>query len=308
MAGLLDTLRQFGAHVQCLNAEGFPPIQVHGGDSIFSEARSTLWTPGQFHIEGRDSSQFLSALLMVAPLAQSSIELKLDGPLVSEPYVRMTIDVMRSFGVLVGTDGTSFWVDAPSTYDGGVFEIEPDATSAGYFFAAAAIDGGRVTILDLHKDRPQGDIRFVDILQEMGCRVDWCEAGLTLHGRPLHGIEVDMNDISDCVPTLAAVACFADGPTTIRNVAHIRRKESDRIAAVATELRKVGAEVDEMPDGLRITPRTLHGARIDPHNDHRIAMSMALIGLEVPGIIIDNPGCVAKTYPAFWDDLDKLWN
>ena len=140
----------------------------------------------------------------------------------------------------------------------------------------------------------------------MGCRVEKCDAGITVHGRPLRGINVDMNAISDTVMTLGAVACFAEGPTHIRNVAHIRHKETDRIAALATELRRLGAEVEEFADGLQITPRPLHGATVQTYNDHRMAMSLALVGLKVPGVIIDNPGCVAKTYPGFWQDLDQL--
>ncbi len=152
----------------------------------------------------------------------------------------------------------------------------------------------------------QGDVRFVDVLEEMGCQVVRSDQGVTVHGGPLRGIDADMNDISDTVMTLAAVACFAEGPTTIRNVAHIRHKETDRLAALAAELRRVGAGVDEFADGLTITPRPLHGAEIETYNDHRMAMSMALIGLKVPGIVIKNPGCVAKTYPGFFADLEKL--
>jgi 3-phosphoshikimate 1-carboxyvinyltransferase len=152
----------------------------------------------------------------------------------------------------------------------------------------------------------QGDVDFVEVLQQMGCEVVLAEDETYVRGGALRGVEADMNDISDCVMTLAAVACFAEGPTTIRNVAHIRHKESDRLQALATELRKVGAQVDEFPDGLKITPGPLDGAEIDTYNDHRIAMSMALIGLKVPGIVIRNPGCVAKTYPGFFDDLEKL--
>jgi 3-phosphoshikimate 1-carboxyvinyltransferase len=152
----------------------------------------------------------------------------------------------------------------------------------------------------------QGDITFVDILEEMGCQVTREESGITVHGGPLRGIDVEMNDISDTVMTLSAVACFAEGPTTIRNVAHIRHKETDRLSALASELRRVGAEVDEFADGLTITPRPLHGAEIETYNDHRMAMSMALIGLKVPGIVIKNPGCVAKTYPNFFADLERL--
>ena len=152
----------------------------------------------------------------------------------------------------------------------------------------------------------QGDVRFVDVLAEMGCRVEECDAGITVHGGKLRGIDVDMNDISDTVMTLAAVACFAEGPTTIRNVAHIRHKETDRIAALAIELRKLGAEVEERADGLTITPRPLKGCAVDTYNDHRMAMSLALVGLKVPGVVIRNPGCVAKTYPGFWQDLERL--
>jgi 3-phosphoshikimate 1-carboxyvinyltransferase len=165
---------------------------------------------------------------------------------------------------------------------------------------------GSTTIPGLSMNSLQGDVRFIELLEDMGCLVVRGLEGLTAHGAPLHGIDADMNDISDTVMTLAAVACFAEGPTTIRNVAHIRHKETDRLAALATELRRVGAGVDEFADGLTITPQPLHGAEIETYNDHRMAMSMALIGLKVPGIIIKNPGCVAKTYPGFFADLEKL--
>src|SRR5204863_4918131 len=149
-------------------------------------------------------------------------------------------------------------------------------------------------------------VRFVDLLEQMGCTVVPGKDGLTVRGGPLRGIDADMNAVSDTVMTLAAVACFAEGPTTIRNVAHIRHKETDRLRALATALRRLGAEVDEFADGLTITPRPLHGAEVETYNDHRVAMSLALIGLRVPGVFIKNPGCVAKTYPGFWQDLEKL--
>ena len=184
--------------------------------------------------------------------------------------------------------------------------VEPDASAASYFFAAAAITGGRVTVPGLSAASLQGDVRFVDVLEQMGCEVKRETTGLTVHGGPLRGIDVDMNDISDTVMTLAAVACFAKGPTTIRNVAHIRHKETDRLHALATELRRVGAGVEVFGDGLTIMPGPLHGAAIETYNDHRMAMSLALVGLRVPGVIIRNPGCVAKTYPGFFEDLDRL--
>jgi 3-phosphoshikimate 1-carboxyvinyltransferase len=186
------------------------------------------------------------------------------------------------------------------------YDIEPDASAASYFWAAAAMTGGKVTVPGLCRKSLQGDVRFADLLRDMGCIVDDNPSELTVQGAPLHGIDADLNDISDTVMTLAAVACFADGPTTIRNVAHIRNKETDRLAALACELRKVGALVEEFSDGLTIMPRPLQGAEIDTYNDHRMAMSMALIGLRVPGIVIKDPGCVAKTYPGFWNDLEKL--
>jgi 3-phosphoshikimate 1-carboxyvinyltransferase len=222
----------------------------------------------------------------------------------------MTMAMMDHWGFPVETDGQRFHVEHPGAACWSQcvrsYTIEPDASAASYFYAAAAITGRTITVAELTRDSIQGDIRFVDLLEQMGCRVESCSSGITVHGRPLHGIDVDMNDISDTVMTLAAVACFAEGPTVIRNVAHIRHKETDRISALATELRKIGAEVEEYADGLKITPRPLHGAEIETYNDHRMAMSMALVGLNVPGIVILNPGCVVKTYPGFWEDLERL--
>jgi 3-phosphoshikimate 1-carboxyvinyltransferase len=244
---------------------------------------------------------------MISPFARDWVTIRIHGRLVSWPYVLMTAELMKSFGAQVNpTFDSSFIVPAPQHFGRTRFIIEPDASAASYFFAAAAITAGRVTVLDLPENSLQGDVRFVDVLADMGCRVERCSAGITVHGRPLRSVDVDMNDISDTVMTLAAVACFAEGPTTIRNVAHIRHKETDRLAALAAELRRVGAGVDEFADGLTITPAPLHGAEIETYNDHRMAMSMALIGLRVPGIVIKNPGCVAKTYPHFFADLEQL--
>jgi 3-phosphoshikimate 1-carboxyvinyltransferase len=186
------------------------------------------------------------------------------------------------------------------------YAVEPDASAASYFFAAAAITGGRVTVPGLDSDSLQGDVRFADVLQSMGCRVARTDEGITVEGDPLRGIDVDMNDISDTAMTLAAVACFAEGPTTIRNVAHVRHKESDRLAALANELRRVGAGVGEFADGLTIRPAPLHAAAVKTYDDHRMAMSLALIGLRVSGIVLEDPGCVAKTYPDYFTDLERL--
>jgi 3-phosphoshikimate 1-carboxyvinyltransferase len=301
---LLSALRECGVKAYSELGNGCPPVIV--------ESSGWFKGPGVV-IKGSVSSQFVSALLMVAPWNKyGEFGVMIDGPLVSEPYVDMTLAMMRQWGARwrqnPGERTYLFDDESKANYFGpdGEYAIEPDASAASYFFAAAAITGGCVTVLDIPENSLQGDIRFVDVLADMGCCVARCSAGVTVHGRPLRGIDVDMNAISDTVMTLAAVACFAEGPTTIRNVAHIRHKETDRLAALATELRKVGAEVEEYPNGLKITPRPLHGAVIETYNDHRMAMSMALIGLKVPGIVIKNPGCVAKTYPGFWDDLEKL--
>ena len=219
---------------------------------------------------------------------------------------------MKSFGVSVETDDLKrFVVPCGQTYRARHYAIEPDASAASYFFAAAAITGGRVTVEGLSRDSLQGDVAFCECLKQMGCEVEYAADAITVVGRPLtgqslKGIDVNMRHISDTVQTLAAVALFADGPTHIRDVANMRLKETDRIAALVTELRKLGAGVEEEEDGLRITPAVLHGAVIDTYDDHRMAMSMALVGLVTPGVVIRDPGCTAKTYPRFFDDLAGL--
>lgn len=297
---LLDALRQCGVSADSEFGNGCPPVIVNGrGPDSWS---------GRCTVRGNVSSQFLSALLMAAPFGSADHVIEVEGPLVSEPYADMTVRMMNAFGVPVQREGNLFRCQkgpphqtAPSSYG-----IEPDASAASYFLAAAAVIGGRVTVLELQRDGLQGDIRFADFLEQMGCRIEWCEAGVTIHGRGLHGINVDMNAISDTVMSLAVVALFAAGPTSIRNVAHVRHKETDRLAALATELRKLGAGVEEFADGLTIVPGPLHGAALDTYNDHRMAMSLALVGLRVPGVVIRNPGCVAKTYPGFWEDFARL--
>lgn len=293
---LLSALRQLGVRAWSEAGNDCPPVVVETDGLSGGNAR----------IRGDVSSQFLSGLLMVAPFARTDVTLEVEGSMVSEPYVSMTVAMMKRWGAEVEANARSFHIRAIHQYRLCDYEIEPDASAASYFWAAAAITGGDVMVSRLTFNSLQGDVRFAEVLEEMGCRIVRGESGITVHGGSLHGIDVDMNDISDTVMTLAAVACFAEGPTTIKNVAHIRHKETDRLAALAAELRRVGAEVEEFADGLTITPRPLHGAEIETYNDHRMAMSMALIGLRVPGIVIKNPGCVAKTYPHFFTDLERL--
>jgi 3-phosphoshikimate 1-carboxyvinyltransferase len=294
---LLDALQQLGVNAYSELGNRCPPVTV----------QSTGMRGGRVQVKGDVSSQYLSALIMAAPFADGDTDIVVEGALVSEPYIAMTFGMLQGFGLRFKVHGENNYHIFGNQYEGiSAYTIEPDASAASYFWAAAAITGGRITVSGLNRKSLQGDVQFVDVLEQMGCRVEECEAGITVHGGKLRGIDVDMNDISDTVMTLAAVACFAEGPTTIRNVAHIRHKETDRIAAVATELRKLGAEVEERPDGLTITPQPLTGCAIATYNDHRMAMSFALIGLRVPAVVIRNPGCVAKTYPGFWTDLEKL--
>jgi 3-phosphoshikimate 1-carboxyvinyltransferase len=294
---LLEALGQLGAVARSEHRNGCPPVVI--------EARGLAG--GAASVRGDISSQFLSGLLLAAPYARRSVEITVEGALVSQPYVRMTLAVMRAFGIDVSSDDLRrFVVPAERGYAGCSYAIEPDASAASYFLAAAAITGGEVTVLGLSRQSLQGDVAFVDVLERMGCQVQHDEHSITVIGKPLSGIEVDMNAISDTVQTLAAVALFAVGPTTIRAVGHIRHKETDRIHALATELRKLGAHVVELADGLRIEPGVLHGADIATYDDHRMAMSLALVGLRVPGVAILDPDCTRKTYPKYFEDLAQL--
>jgi 3-phosphoshikimate 1-carboxyvinyltransferase len=297
IADLIETLNQLGAQVRSEHDNGCPPVVVLA-DGL---------PGGGATIRGDISSQFLSGLLMAMPYAASPVELAVEGQLVSQPYVRMTTAVMAAFGVDVDDARlTRFRVEPGRRYGPRDYAIEPDASAASYFWAAAAISGGQVTVEGLTRDALQGDVAFVDCLARMGCQVDQRHGGIQVTGGRLRGIDVDMNAISDTVQTLAAVALYADSPTHITGVGHIRHKETDRIGDLARELRRLGARVDELPDGLRIEPCQPQAAVIETYNDHRMAMSLALIGLRSPGIVITNPACTEKTYPKFFDDLDRL--
>lgn len=300
---LLAALRQLGVEAESEAGSGCPPVVIEAAGLAGGTAA----------LRGDVSSQFLSGLLLAAPYARGGLELSITGELVSQPYVTMTLAVMRAFGVPVeaAADLRRFSVPA-GCYRGRDYAVEPDASAASYFWGAAAVCGGSVTVEGLTGDSLQGDVKFCDCLAQMGCRVEALAesgsspAGVRVTGGRLRGIEVDMNAISDTVQTLAAVALFAEGPTTIHGVAHIRHKETDRIGALATELRKLGATVDEFADGLRIVPGQLRPAAIDTYRDHRMAMSLSLAGLRQPGVVINDPDCTGKTYPGFFRDLRKV--
>lgn len=295
---LVDALRSLGVEASCLSAGGCPPVLI----------RSQGLAGGQASIAGSVSSQFLSGLLLAAPYARQPVTLSVAGELVSKPYVEMTLAVMRSFGAIVEHDDLcEFRIGNLQRYHGQHYSIEPDASAASYFFAAAAITGSSVTVEGLGRDSLQGDVRFCDCLAAMGCQVEYGASHITVRGNRLRGdVQFDMNAISDTVQTLAAVALFADGPVTITGVGHIRHKETDRIGNLAVELRKLGALVDEANDGLRIDAGQHCPAEIATYNDHRMAMSLALVGLKRPGVVILDPGCTRKTYPEFFADLESL--
>jgi 3-phosphoshikimate 1-carboxyvinyltransferase len=293
---LLDGLRQLGVEARCLKAAGFPPFEL----------TTSGLKGGQIAVNADVSSQYLSGLLMAAPLAKAAVEIHLRGGLVSKPYVTMTLETMKAFGVSVDRSEENVFRVSPQRYVGCQYDVEPDASAAGYWFAAAAITKGRVTVLGLGRNSIQGDLGFIRVLEQMGCPIEQTGDSTTVIGGELRGGEFDLHHMSDMVPTLAAVACFADGPTTIRNVANVRVKECDRISAMATELSRLGVMVEEFADGLTITPFPMTSAAVLTYDDHRIAMSLALVGLKVPGVVVSDPQCVRKTYPDFWRDLESL--
>jgi len=264
---------------------------------------------GKTSIRGAVSSQFLSALLMIAPYAHEPVEITVEGPLHSKPYIDLTISVMADFDVRVQRQGHEHFKIKPQRYQTpGLYTIESDASAASYFFAAPAICGGWVEVENISRDSRQGDISFLNILTKMGCTVQERNHAIRVTGPDrLPGLDINMADISDTFMTLAVIAPFADSPTTVRGIASSRLKETDRIAATTTELRRLGVSVDEYPDGLTITPcKNIQPAQVHTYDDHRIAMAFALIGLRVPGIEIQNPECVGKTFPNYFDVLKTL--
>jgi len=294
---LLQALAQLGVQVTAERSDGCPPVTVQGG-----------LKGGRARLSGAVSSQFVSALLFIGPLAPEGVEIEITDELVSRPYVDLTLGVLEDFGISYYREGYRFFqVPGGQVYQPADYAIEADASSASYFWAAAAITGGKVTIANLSGDSCQGDAAFPRVLEQMGCTLESAADGLTVQGGQLRGITADLAAMPDLVPTLAVVAACAQGETVITGVAHLRHKESDRLAAVAAELQKMGIAARDTADGLIITGGTPHGAAIDTYQDHRLAMSFAVAGLRVPGIIINDPGCVAKSFPDFWEFFEKLY-
>lgn len=295
---LVDALHQLGVEIEARN--NCPPVE------IFAKGLPG----GQTKIAGNISSQFLSALLMVAPCAQSPVEIELTTDLNSKPYVDMTIAVMKAFGVEVEhRDDLQQFIIHPASYLPITnYQVESDASAASYFFAAPAICGGTVRVENISQKSIQGDIAFLDVLEQMGCEVTEGDNFIEVTGATeLRGIDVDMRDIPDTAQTLAVVAPFALSPTRIRGIASARLKETDRISATCIELAKLGVQVEEHEDGLTIYPcQTFQTTSVQTYNDHRMAMAFPLIGLRFDGVTIENPACVSKTFPNYFAVLDSL--
>ncbi|MCL6352084.1 3-phosphoshikimate 1-carboxyvinyltransferase [Pectobacterium polaris] len=296
---LVDALRQGGAKIDYLEQENYPPLRLHGG-----------FQGGEISVDGSVSSQFLTALLMTAPLAAQDTQISIQGDLVSKPYIDITLHMMKAFGIEVRHENYQrFFVAGRQQYRSpGDYLVEGDASSASYFLAAAAIKGGIVRVTGVGRNSVQGDIRFADVLEKMGATVRWGEDYIECERGELHAIDMDMNHIPDAAMTIATAALFAQGgTTTLRNIYNWRVKETDRLAAMAIELRKVGAEVEEGNDYIRITPPTkLKAAEIGTYNDHRMAMCFSLVALSDTPVTILDPKCTAKTFPDYFEQLARL--
>jgi 3-phosphoshikimate 1-carboxyvinyltransferase len=295
---LIVALEQLGVRIHTKNRNGCPPVEITGKKI----------SGGSVSINCRTSSQYLSALLLIAPYTNRGLEIRVtEGP-VSRPYLDMTVNVMDKFGVTVEREGYDrFRVAGGQAYRAGSYAVEPDGSQAGYFWAAAAVCGTEIKVKGVTADSCQGDVNFAKLLATMGCATATEPDGITVCGRHLRAADVDMGDMPDMVPTLAVVAAFAEGTTIIRNVSHLKAKESDRLAAVVNELVKMGIDARCSADELIVTGGNPHGAEIETYGDHRIAMSFAVAGLAAPQTFIRDENCVAKSFPDFWEVFAGLY-
>jgi 3-phosphoshikimate 1-carboxyvinyltransferase len=296
VADLVDGMRQLGAEVEYAGEDGRFPLVINGGGIPGGKAR----------VSASKSSQFISGLLMAAPYAQAPVTLHPVGRK-EWPYVGITVALMRAFGVEVDEAANGRFTVAPALYSSREYEVEPDASGASYFMAAAAVTGGRVRIPALGASSPQGDLRFAGVLRDMGCMVEIASDFVEVQGPDyLRGVEVDMNAFSDTMITLSAIAPFAEGPTTIKNVGHTRLQESDRLSAVASELTRLGVKTQTTSSSIRIIPNKIGSGVVRTYGDHRMAMAFAITGLVASGIRIRDPGCVTKTFPGYFGALESL--
>jgi 3-phosphoshikimate 1-carboxyvinyltransferase len=301
ISDLVTALAALGVDIRVEGERGCPPVHCYGGRPF----------GGDVAVDASKSSQYVSALLQIAPYASRDVTLELkQGVLVSRPYVDVTLDVMRTFGAEASfIDERRLRVSNRAQYRGIHYVVEPDASTAAYFFCAAALTGGRIRVEDLPGRSEQADMRLLTVLEQMGAQVTRSESSVTVQGPArgaLRGVDVDMNAMPDAVLAAAVTAAFANSPSHIRNVANLRIKETDRLHALETELRKLGVDAHADADALHIEPKPVHGATIDTYDDHRMAMAFALAGLRVPGVVIRDPGCVSKSWPGYFDAFGRL--
>ena len=307
MRPLFEALLSLGAEIEWLGEPWHLPVRITGAGAAVESA-----DPGQetlLELDISESTQFLSAFLLIAPMFTHGLRLHVTSRKKDGSYIRITRQMMKAFGVDVRFDGTDYVVQPGASYHREEYQIEPDVSAACYFYGAAAVTGSYVKVLHVHSDGMQGDLKFLGVLRQMGCKI--CEEadGIAVTGPPpgmLRGISVDMNDFSDQALTLAAIAPYANGPVRIWHIAHIRGQESDRIHAIVSNLRRAGISCEEYPDGVRIEPGQPKGCRIETFEDHRVAMAFAVMGLGTDGIVIENPGCCRKTFENYFEILDRL--
>ena len=319
MADLFALLIQAGARIEYLEQEGFLPIRITGqaytggnknADKIPGEAARENVT-GSLHVklDISKSTQFLSAMLLIAPMVKQGLQIEITSEKTDGSYIRITRKMMEDWGVTTGYDGRTYTVAADAAYHKADYVVEPDMSAACYFYAAAAVTGGTALVRNIHPDNTQGDRKFLAVLEQLGCTVTDEAEGIRVTG-PAHGsirgIEVDMNDFSDQTMTLAAIAPYASSPTHISHIGHIRLQESDRIHAIVTELTRAGIRCNEEADAITIYPGQPHAALIETYDDHRMAMAFSLLGLRTDGIIIHNPSCCRKTFEDYFEILDAL--
>ncbi len=302
MGGLISALKMAGVDADPIHGNNCPPVRING----------KMKRGGKIILDCSRTSQYLSSVLIMGALLEHGFDIKLPVFPVSSPYIDLTMDIMEKFNVKAEKiNELNYRVSGHQVYQAKEFIVEPDLSNASYFWAAGAVTGKRIKVENIHKNSLQGDLRFLDILEQMGCRIIYHADGISVAGRNsseggLKGVDVDMSDIPDVVPTLAVVASFARGETIIRNIAHLREKECDRIDAVVSQLMKLGIKAKQGKDFLSVTGGALSGVVIETFNDHRIAMAFSIAGLKVPGITIENEGCVGKSFPTFWEVFDAL--
>ena len=297
ISDLLNALNQMGVNARSLKNNGCPPLEISGGSV----------SGGQITLAGEKSSQYLTSVLLCAPYFKSDTTINIIGELTSKPYADITLDIMQTFGVTVENNNyAQFHVSSDQIYSAMDYTVEADWSSASYFLAAAAITQGEMTLTGLNPDSIQGDASFLNVLEQMGCTIEKSYEKIFIKGNPLRGIDINMNNMPDVVQTLAVTSLFAKGETRISGIGNLRIKETDRIEALKEELSKLGAHIEAGEDFIKIYPGTYIPANIETYNDHRMAMSLALAGLKIPGVCIKNPSCVEKSFPDFFEQLENI--